>query len=764
MALGRRSFLRRLGLGLATLGLSDASLAGFGNAYQRALAQSNRRLALLIGIDQYPDAVWGGAIARSTPLKGCATDVELQRQLLIHRFGVLPQDIVTVVNGQATQQRIVAAIQDHLIAQAQPGDAVLVHFSGLGGLVQVSDRPNESFSTLVPVDGILPSEDQPIIQDIFEHTLAALLGQVKTANLTVVLDATGVANALPIQGNFRVRSRLVVPTGELPEPNTAPAGDAAPAQGIAIARPDLTRSPQWPGLIIRANPANAPALESDWPGGFSAGVLTYALTQQIWATAPLQKRQWVFRHVASSMEQWTGAKQSPQMAGPTAATAKGPMYPGYGATQPATNGVVLTTDGNQAATLWLGGVSPDVLAFAPLGLRLQPLTEPSENSPALVVKSCDGLKAKATAVKTAPPDAKPFAAGTPLVEMQRVLPRTPALTVALDLALERIERVDATSALASIPYVEVVTAGEQMADCVFGRVYPAVPDATVTTVAASAPTAPLNLKLNPGTPEGGRQRYGLFAPDHTLIPGTVTEDEEAVKTAVGRLTDRLQRLLAAKLLRLTENAVSSELPIRLVLAAQDPNEKRLALEETLRSRTFAGSAARREVASYPVVAQANQRLAFQVENLGQKLLYYLMVLVDRHNRLLVYSPNEALQFEDGDSVGTADAVSLSPSSSRTVQHLDIRPGANPQVLPLQTFLVMSTRPFYQTWRNLHDQNGALQSDRWLNVTAPLAFAKAVLTDLHTAGTDPSAPRSEDTPLQLKSQVWATLTLRYQLQA
>lgn len=57
-----------------------------------------------------------------------------------------------------------------------------------------------------------------------------------------------------------------------------------------------------------------------------------------------------------------------------------------------------------------------------------------------------------------------------LQEAVRVLPRNISLSIALGAGLERIERVDATSAFATIPHVSLVIAGEQPADYLFGRV------------------------------------------------------------------------------------------------------------------------------------------------------------------------------------------------------------------------------------------------------------------------------------------------------
>ncbi|HAG85151.1 MAG TPA: peptidase C14, caspase catalytic subunit p20, partial [Cyanobacteria bacterium UBA12227] len=147
----RRQFLQFAGSALATLGLTQLDLERLSNRYARVLAQSTpRKLALLIGINTY----------KQVPLQGCVTDVNLQQQLLIHRFGFNPKDILILTDEQATRQGILNAFEEHLIKQAKPGDVVVYHYSGHGS--QISDPdcdfPDCLNSTFVPVDGVLPTE------------------------------------------------------------------------------------------------------------------------------------------------------------------------------------------------------------------------------------------------------------------------------------------------------------------------------------------------------------------------------------------------------------------------------------------------------------------------------------------------------------------------------------------------------------------------------------------------------------------------------
>ena len=128
----RRQFLQFASSTLATLGLSQFNIIQKSHRYARVLAQeTNRKLALLVGINNYP---FGNTLA------GCLTDVDLQKHLLVHRFGFNESDILTLTDNtpeKPTRQNILMAFEEHLIKQAKPGDVVVFHFSGHGS--QVAD-------------------------------------------------------------------------------------------------------------------------------------------------------------------------------------------------------------------------------------------------------------------------------------------------------------------------------------------------------------------------------------------------------------------------------------------------------------------------------------------------------------------------------------------------------------------------------------------------------------------------------------------------
>ncbi|NJM98606.1 MAG: caspase family protein [Phormidesmis sp. RL_2_1] len=222
MGLSRRALLKQTGAVVAALGLTDLAMTGLNTkakAYGQALANSSgRKLALLVGIDKYA----AGALPpdQSSQIAGAATDVAMQKALLIYRFGFLPKDILCLTNEQATRTGIYQAFVDHLYEQAKPGDAVVFHFSGYGAQVRVADLQGgqSTVRSLVPHDGLLPSETRPALNDLSEIELKTLLKLLKTKNVTTVLDAGFVDLSVPLSGGLRSRTRSAIATGLPPAP------------------------------------------------------------------------------------------------------------------------------------------------------------------------------------------------------------------------------------------------------------------------------------------------------------------------------------------------------------------------------------------------------------------------------------------------------------------------------------------------------------------------------------------------------------------
>lgn len=87
-----------------------------------ASKQPSKRFALLIGINQYSSTI-------VPPLKGCANDVCLMREILTKMFGVEGVNITTLLDAEATRQRILDAFAE-MVGKTTPADQVMVFYSG----------------------------------------------------------------------------------------------------------------------------------------------------------------------------------------------------------------------------------------------------------------------------------------------------------------------------------------------------------------------------------------------------------------------------------------------------------------------------------------------------------------------------------------------------------------------------------------------------------------------------------------------------------
>ena len=135
-------------------------------------SQAPRLFVLLVGVDRYDPAV------PVPTLRGCAADAQALQEFLVRRLDVPPERIVLLVNEQATRAAVVAAWQQHLLAQAQAHDQILFCFSGHGSQAPAlgPDEPNALDETLVVYDSRTPGGC-----DILDKELAYLIAAAESA-------------------------------------------------------------------------------------------------------------------------------------------------------------------------------------------------------------------------------------------------------------------------------------------------------------------------------------------------------------------------------------------------------------------------------------------------------------------------------------------------------------------------------------------------------------------------------------------------------
>ena len=768
MGLKRRTFLQQSSLALLALGVSETALALLGDKslampllerYYQALAQpSSRKLALLVGINQYP---------RITALSGCVTDVELQRELLIHRFGFNPSDILTLTDQQATRENIETAFLEHLTAQAAAGDVVLFHFSGYGSRINTSpesevnsespiQNPKSKIkNSLVTVDGILPTKGTPAVNNLLEETLLLLLRSLATDQITTVLDTSYTdANTL-IQGNLRIRSRPEISAEQLS------AEELAFQEKLLLrlnASPEQIAKSQIPGILLTASAPTQPATEAPW-GGFTAGLFTYALTQHLWQVTPPTTVQVSLNRTAVAVEQLAGKEQQPQMLGQKSQEKSLLAYNLTPYSDTGADGVVIAVEDNgKKVQLWLAGLPTRVLAYYGVNSLVTLMGSPAESSDNILatsesipkplqlqIRAREGLTARARIVSNDALETPKLQVGQLIQESVRVLPRNVGLTVALDSRLERIERVDATSAFASVSSVSsIVLAGEQPADYVFGKVQ------SQSTIQESL---------------GG---YGLFSLGGDLIPNTIGEATEAVKSAVTRLSPKLKTLLATKLWRLSVNDESSRLGVAATLEMVAPTQKVLMQRDTLRASKSEGKRLDQAgtflgIPTLPI----GSRIQYRVQNYSDRPVYFMLLGLDSSSNAFALYPLISSPEADTDAAKPLlkDLV-IPPGQTLTVPQPSASYEWLIQGLPglVETYLFCSIAPFTDA---IAAMDAAMptqgERERIGDLFNPLAVARGVLQDLHQASniaTETIGTASDSYGLDVNA--WATLNFVYQV--
>ncbi len=741
MGIARRQFLQA---GLASLIgwqfiTRDRVALAADQFVRQATGTTLRKRALLIGINQYdakddsPNSSQNFSQNNPSgwlPLHGCVNDVELQRELLIYRFGFSPQDIVTLTDREATRTNINNAINEHLVAQTLPDDLVMVHFSGHGSRLG-------NYNTLVPVDSGLPQKLENL-QDITLREWQSWLKEITTDRLLCVIDAGFYYPNFSAIGNFRLRSRIGRSDWQAP-------------QNIQQIEKQVI------GTVLRAASGDMLCADAQW-SGFSSGAFTYALVQQLWQITPATTIHVVMSNLATTLDrqvlhnenlsihkQVAAMVEADPVKKKTIATstfAELLASPNFGS-----DGVITNASDRRNAEVSLAGLPINVLSNYIAGSTLQVLPIKADlptvanasddsaippkqiaTSPQTIVqvKSRNGFNAKVEVLNDYGLNPK-LETGQTLQEVKRAISHNIKLAIALDAGLSKIERVDATSAFSTLPNMFGVNANEQCADCLFG------------VQSAS---------------------YGLFTVGHTPILGSFGSVGESVGVAIKRLQPFLESLLAAKLIRATENQATSHLDVRVTLKAMLGADER---SVTLASRTSARAnlvPLNNDVNNTVRTKAINigDRLECQIENFSDQPLYVRIFCLDPRSKLL--TPNFIATPYANDGV-------ISPTETLTIPYpkapMNWAVSAPQGMVDVQ--VVISRSPLLQVAKTLEaSQRQSSSLNGLMAVSNPLQVAQALLEDLGHASKPSELGNLANTSdvWMLDVQQWATLNFNYQV--
>ena len=629
----RRHFLQLAGSTLATVGISQLDIMHQGDRYAKVLAQNTpRKLALLVGINQYSGTI--GA------LKGCVTDVQLQQELLIHRFGFNPQDILTLTDQQATRKGILTAFEEHLINQAKPGDVVVFHFSGHGSRVidPDQDQPDGLNSTLVPIDSKLP-EGYPItggvVLDIMGHTLFLLMSALKTENVTVVLDSCHSGGGT--RGNLRVRSRF---GGDKLQPSPAELDyqkqwlrrlNLSPEQFIELRRKNVAK-----GVVIASAKRDELAVDMTF-SDFHAGAFTYSLTQYLWQQTNNQSINNVIINVGRSTATLADNQrgyQNPQVESNLSPdNTNTPIY--FTPKQAISAEAVITKVQNNQVQLWLGGLDSQTLEAFKKGAIFTALDSEGKQRGLVKLDSRQGLIGQGKLLPTK--QNLPLQPGTLLQERIRSIPKDITLKIGIDQSFDNNTAQQAIKFLQALPRIEPKKLGISEVQYIFGRM----------TQAKYAELQELQKNRIKNLPQVGS--LGLFLPSQDeIIPASFGETKETIQEAITRLKPKFKSLLAARIIKqVLGNTNSSRVNVTASM--------NIANSQTIIAETFAIRGTNKvPVDSKPIVPVSpvkfselgipqltvGTQIDLQIENNESSDLYVSILVIDAEGTMTIIYPND----------------------------------------------------------------------------------------------------------------------------
>jgi hypothetical protein len=672
----RRHFLQSTASLLASLGWSQLDIQRSGDAFARVLAQGTpRKLALLVGINEYPET------GEYSALRGCVMDVDLQRQLLINRFGFNPKDILTLTDAKATRQGILTAFEEHLIKQAKPGDVVVYHFSGHGSRVTDpdGDTPDKLNSTFVPVDGTSATGTRSqggVVQDIMGRTLFLLMYALQTENVTAVLDSCYSGGGT--RGNLQIRSvrggsQLQAPAEQEYQQRWLSTLNLSPEEYKRLRRQGVAK-----GVVIASTKPDQVAADTAFNDVY-AGAFTYVMTQYLWQQTRNESLGSVVVNVSRTTKKASFTEQEPiAEVKPNSDYNQRTVY-FIDQQMPPAEAVILGVEGDRAQ-VWLGGINPKNLQAFDRGAVLSVVDPKSNQQGQVLLESRQQLIGRGKLVGTARP-------GTLLQEQVRGIPSNVALSIGLDPSLGN-EATAAKQALQTMRRIEALPLQQKEVHYILGR----MTDVYIRD---------LQQQRVAKIPAVGS--VGLFTPGLELIPGSFGATGESVTAAISRLQAKLKSLLAAHIVKLILNPDSSRLNVTASMSRED---RKVVVADVFTVRGSIGQGTPSPRPTRPLPADASKlpigtRVQFQIKNNEPRDLYISILVIDPTGEISVIFPNlwvttdDVMQVRAGQTVQipdpTRDTFTLVAQEPTGVAEVLIIASATPMSKALQALREVATR-------------------------------------------------------------------------
>jgi Caspase domain/Domain of unknown function (DUF4384) len=630
----RRHFLQFSSSLLASLGISQLDFLHGANRYGKVLAQSTpRKLALLVGINNYTDGV--------PSLRGCLTDLEMQRELLIHRFGFNPKDILEVKDTQATRSGIIAAFEEHLIKQAKPDDIVVFHFSGHGSRV-IDPNPigNKKLnSTLVPIDTV--TESPNIVRDMMGQTLFLLMSAIPTENLTIVLDSCYSGGG--DRGNLVIRSARLDRGGNLQASPEEFEYQQKWLKQLNLSPQDLQQRREQgiaKGVALTAAKDNQYATDAPF-AGFSAGAFSYLLTRYLWQQTRNDAVGNIFVNLAMRTRDLAESASIIQEAElevkPGSNNQQKLIYFSEKVT-PGAEGVIRKS-GDQIE-FWLGGVASQSLEAFQAGSIFSLIDNKGQEIGQIEQQSRVGLVGYGKIIQGMSGGA--IAQGILLRERVRGIPSNLTLKLGLDDSLAG-EKEKAQATIKAVNRMEIVPIAQRgELHYILGRV-------------TEADFRQLQQQSISNPPPVGA--VGLFTAGREPVIGTFGRVGESIEEAVQqRLRSQLKSLLAGRILRTLITGESSALKVTITIKSIDGR----GASSIVPSRGNQESQTAAQIGNFSQAIQfkPGTDIQIQIQNNEARNLYISAVLIDSSGNLIVLFPRDWDAPEDAALVAAGNLINI----------------------------------------------------------------------------------------------------------
>lgn len=749
--LNRRHFLQGAGATLATLGLNQIQLTHQAHRYGQVLAQPTRRkLALLVGINNYPTLGRGRGL---DALKGPENDLDLQYQLLVHRFGFQDGDIRILESAQATRDGILQAYEQHLIAQARPGDVVVFHFSGHGDRVKELEQGRVGFkcdfedcnnSSIVPYDS--NQSDRPDqVNDILGHTRFLLDSLLQTENLTVILDCCYSGGGK--RGNIIVRARNVA----LGDPDRIIADTELAYQQTLLDRLGWTpeefirrrQEKVAKGVVITAAARNQKSADYPFFNQFYAGAFTYLLTKYLWQQTESQSVRTVIPLVARSTFHLANHSQQPEYEAVSEQKEEESLIDSSLTQTVAGEGVITKDLTNNRVKLWLGGLDTQSLEAFDEGAVFALIDRTSGDIKGTVSQD-RGRKGLETEGTVSLNKNQRVAVGDLLQERVRNLPHELSLRVGLDPSLwensdsqaaEIAQKLDQ-----SLDFLEpvAVQAGNPV-DCLLGR----------WTQTDSIPP-----EMRPEFPEGiAFGSFGLFNAGRGPLPGSFGAGGESIDAALIRLQPRFKSLLISRILHIILNAETATLNVSLEVGT--PQRSRgIPIRATTRGHRRRSQVSPSQTQLSTTNAngipdlKAGETIDIKLINQEPDDLYMSLLVIDAQNQVNILFPG------NWDSPEAESLVAAGQSKSFPKLR------AVPPFGLAELLVIASTQPLRQTLKTLQAEVRGQRGSTTLQ--DPKSLLTALTQDFEGLGTT-TVSRTRGSGSPVDTQKVAVVSLLYTIE-